>query len=129
MATKTDTSAQRLSQSPWPVTFLSGIFLASAFIPPGPYKGLPPFVHRFGFASIFAGAGYVLSTGDSRNGSGVSTAWSLIYLFLNARKSLAAPRHPIAVGLTLATIGSASLYGSEYFFLSNDEEDSLSADV
>ncbi|KAF9649569.1 hypothetical protein BDM02DRAFT_3113608 [Thelephora ganbajun] len=127
MVTKPDATAKRLSQSPWPVTSLAGLFLASAFIPPSPHKGLPLFVHRFGFAGIFAGAGYVLSTGDSRNGSGISTAWSLIYLFLNARKSLAAPRHPVAVGLTLATIGSAGLYGSEYPFLSGDDGDSSSA--
>ena len=50
-------------------------------------------------------------------------AWSLIYLFLNARKSLGAPRHPVAVGLTLATVGSAGLYGSEYLFLSSDDGD------
>lgn len=52
--------------------------LASAFIPPSSRKGLPPFVHRFGFAGIFAGAGYVLSTGDSRNGSGISTGQSAL---------------------------------------------------
>lgn len=56
-------------------------------------------------------------------------AWSLIYLFLNARKSLTAPRHPIAVGLTLATVGSAGLYGSEYLFLSSDDGDSSAADA
>jgi hypothetical protein len=56
-------------------------------------------------------------------------AWSLIYLFLNARKSLAAPRHPVAVGLTFATIGSASLYGSGYLFLSGDEGDDPSGDA
>ena len=33
----------------------------------------PPFVLRIGFGAIFAGAGYVLSTGDSRNGSGIVT--------------------------------------------------------
>jgi len=55
-------------------------------------------------------------------------AWSLIYLFLNARKSLAAPRHPVAVGLVLTTIGSAGLYGSEYLFFSGDGQGSSSAD-
>jgi len=56
-------------------------------------------------------------------------AWSLIYLFLNARKSLVAPRHPVAIGLTLATIGSAGLYGSEYLFLSSDDGNGFSADA
>jgi len=57
------------------------------------------------------------------------SAWSLIYLFLNARKSLIAPRHPVAVGLTFATFGSAGLYGSEYLFFSSDEGDGSSADA
>ena len=33
----------------------------------------PPFVLRSGFGAIFAGAGYVLASGDSRNGSGIAT--------------------------------------------------------
>ena len=33
----------------------------------------PPFVLRAGFGAIFAGAGYVLASGDSRNGSGIVT--------------------------------------------------------
>jgi hypothetical protein len=35
--------------------------------------GLPPLYQRIGFPFIFLGAGYVLSTGDKRNGSGIST--------------------------------------------------------
>ena len=58
----------------------------------------------------------------------LAPAWSLIYLFLNARKSLAAPRHPVAVGLVFATIGSAGLYGSEYLSLGSGREDGSSAD-
>jgi len=34
----------------------------------------------------------------------------------------------VAVGLALTTIGSAGLYGSEYFFLGGDGEGSSSAD-
>ncbi len=30
-------------------------------------------MYRFGFGAIFAGAGYVLSTGDVYNGSGITT--------------------------------------------------------
>lgn len=56
-------------------------------------------------------------------------AWSLIYLFLNGSKPFAAPRHPVAVGLTLATVGSAGLYGSEYFFLSGNDGDNPSVDA
>ncbi|EMD40306.1 hypothetical protein CERSUDRAFT_91023 [Gelatoporia subvermispora B] len=108
------------SQSSTPVWALSSLFFATSVIPPRP--GLPPIVHRLGFGAIFAGAGYVLSTGDTRNGSGISTAWSLIYLFLNFRKSLKAPRHPISLALTAATLASSTIYGSEYFVLQEDEE-------
>lgn len=45
--------------------------LASSLIPPNPR--LPPLMHRVGFGAIFAGAGYVVSCGDTRNGSGITT--------------------------------------------------------
>lgn len=34
---------------------------------------LPPFALRFGFGLIFAGAGYILSSGDIENGSAITT--------------------------------------------------------
>ncbi|OCH89980.1 hypothetical protein OBBRIDRAFT_630723 [Obba rivulosa] len=108
------------SQSPVPTWALSGLFFATSVIPPRP--GLPPIVHRLGFGAIFAGAGYVLSTGDTRNGSGIATAWSLMYLFLNSRKSLQPPRHPISLALTAATVASSTIYGSEYFVLQDGDD-------
>lgn len=38
----------------------------------------PPFALRFTFGLIFAGAGYVLSTGDVENGCGIATCKSLL---------------------------------------------------
>jgi hypothetical protein len=32
------------------------------------------------------------------------------------------PRHPVSLGLTLATMASAALYGTEYFVLQGDED-------
>jgi hypothetical protein len=48
---------------------------ASAIFPPRLHAQTftPPFVLRVGFGAVFAGAGYVLSTGDSENGSGIAT--------------------------------------------------------
>lgn len=49
--------------------------LASSLFPPSLHAQTftPPFVLRMGFGAIFAGAGYVLASGDSRNGSGIAT--------------------------------------------------------
>ncbi|OSX59610.1 hypothetical protein POSPLADRAFT_1151133, partial [Postia placenta MAD-698-R-SB12] len=91
-----------------------------SLIPPNPR--LPPLMHRVGFGAIFAGAGYVVSCGDTRNGSGITTAWSLTYLFLNLRKSLLTARHPLSLVLTAATLASSTVYGSEYFLLQEKDE-------
>ncbi|KAL6307130.1 hypothetical protein BKA93DRAFT_823597 [Sparassis latifolia] len=126
------------SQYPIPVWSLSALFLASSFVPPRPF--FPPIMHRIGFGAIFAGAGYVLSTGDTRNGSGITTgaspitasaslltpasisaAWSLTYLFFNMRKSLTSNRSAVSLALTGATLASTALYGSEYFLLQTDD--------
>ena len=34
---------------------------------------IAPFLHRVGFTAVFGGAGYAISTGDVRNGSGIAT--------------------------------------------------------
>jgi hypothetical protein len=34
---------------------------------------IAPFLHRVGFAAVLGGAGYAISTGDVRNGSGIAT--------------------------------------------------------
>lgn len=47
------------------------VVLASSVIPPSPLR--PPLMQRLGFGAIFAGAGYVVSTGDVYNGTGIST--------------------------------------------------------
>jgi len=76
---------------------------------------IAPFIHRVGFAFVFGGAGYAISTGDVRNGSGIATAWSLTYLFLNLRKSLKAPRNPLSLAMSGGAMACAGIYGTEYF--------------
>ncbi|CAL1699868.1 unnamed protein product [Somion occarium] len=108
------------SQSPWPMWTVAGIFLASSIVPPNPLR--PPLMYRLGFGAIFSGAGYVISTGDVYNGTGIATAWSLTYLFLNLRKSLKPPLSGLSLALSGAALASSTLYGAEYFLL--QEKDS-----
>ena len=104
-----------------------------------PRPPLPPFLHRVGFAVAFGAASYVLATGDTRNGSGISTgvspeltfvwvnlphtdliaAWSLTYLFLHLRNTLRPPRHPAGLALAGSVSGCAALFGTEYFYFQN----------
>ncbi|EIW76511.1 hypothetical protein CONPUDRAFT_169030 [Coniophora puteana RWD-64-598 SS2] len=112
-------SIRPYAQSKGPAFALATLFGASAIIPHTALNAgaayIPPFLQRFGFSAVFGVAGYVLGSGDVRNGSGIATAWSLTYLFLNLRKSVKAPRHPLSLGLAGAAAASAGLYGTEYF--------------
>jgi len=107
---------------------LSALFFASAAFPPNlrAQTFTPPFVLRIGFGTIFAGAGYVLASGDSRNGSGIATAWSLSYFVLEQfslglQRSLRLPRSRLSLALSSATAATAVLYGTEHYFLGNEE--------
>lgn len=109
---------------------MSTLFFASAIFPPRLHAQTftPPFVLRVGFGAIFAGAGYVLSTGDSKNGSGIASGWSLNYLVieqfaLGLQRSLRLPRSRLAIALSGATAATAILYGTEHFFLSDEESE------
>jgi len=76
--------------------------------------GMPSVLSTIAFTTIFAGTGYVTNTGDLENGAGISTAWSLCYLMINAKNGLKSLR-PWPVMLTgLAGINAAS-YGTYYF--------------
>jgi len=121
---------QRISQSSIPCFGLSTLFFASAISPPRLHAQTftPPFVLRVGFGAIFAGAGYVLSTGDSKNGSGIATAWSLSYFVieqfsLGLQRSLRLPRSRLSLALSGATAATAMLYGTEHYFLSDEESE------
>lgn len=80
-----------------------------------PHTHIVPFLHRVGFSATLGGAGYAISAGDVRNGSGIATAWSLMYLFLHFRKSLKAPRNPLSLALAGGAAVCAGTYGMEYF--------------
>lgn len=104
---------------------------------------------RVGFGAIFAGAGYVLASGDSRNGSGIATgnewhielpdfiapyidlgitAWSLSYFVLEQfslglQRSVRLPRSGLSLALSGATAATAVLYGTEHFVSGDDESE------
>jgi len=124
------TKEQRISQSSIPCFGLSTLFFASALFPPRLHARTftPPFVLRIGFGAIFAGAGYVLSTGDSRNGSGIASAWSLSYFILEQfalglERSLRLPRSRLSLALSGATAATGILYGREHYFLGDGESE------
>ncbi|CUA67818.1 hypothetical protein RSOLAG22IIIB_03247 [Rhizoctonia solani] len=106
-----------IAHSPWPIWISGAIFMSTAGLKSA---GLPPLYQRIGFPFIFLGAGYVLSTGDKRNGSGISTAWSATYLFLNGRTALRT-RSPSALMLTAAATTTLGIYGTEYFYLNRND--------
>ncbi|KAI0265208.1 hypothetical protein BC834DRAFT_198761 [Gloeopeniophorella convolvens] len=121
---------QRFSQSSIPCFGLSALFFASAFFPPALHAKTftPPFVLRVGFGTVFAGAGYVLASGDSRNGSGIATAWSLSYFLieqftLGLEKTARLPRSRLAIALSGATAATAALYGTEHFLQDGEDPD------
>ncbi|KAL5507695.1 hypothetical protein ACEPAH_5313 [Sanghuangporus vaninii] len=116
-----ENAVRSYSRSPWPAWSLASIFLASSVLPPKYFPKLPPFPQRLGFSIIMYGAGYVISTGDSLNGSGISTAWSLTYLFWNGRRSFTTLRSPLSIFLAGATALSTGLYGTEYFILGDTD--------
>jgi len=125
------TPEQRISQSSIPCFGLSALFFGSALFPPSlrAQTFTPPFVLRIGFGTIFAGAGYVLASGDSRNGSGIATAWSLSYFVLEQfslgfQRTFRLPRSRLSIALSSATAATAVLYGTEHFIL-NDEDSEL----
>ncbi|KAG0151844.1 hypothetical protein CROQUDRAFT_35954 [Cronartium quercuum f. sp. fusiforme G11] len=79
-----------VTSSPWPAWSMSALLLGS--LPAASRKsslsaGLPPLWQLAPLAMAFGLAGYITSTGDTNNGSGTTSAWSFIYLFLHAKQS------------------------------------------
>ncbi|BGP13152.1 hypothetical protein JCM10213_000270 [Rhodosporidiobolus nylandii] len=104
----------RLATSPYPAWTTSAILLAATPLCVRAPYGFPHLLQLPGFAAIFGGSGYMIKTGDALNGSGTTTAWSLIYLFFNGKKALQA-RRPVPMGLAGVAAAQAGLYGWWYF--------------
>ncbi|KAL7344374.1 hypothetical protein BJY59DRAFT_718604 [Rhodotorula toruloides] len=91
---------------------------ATAPAPPPRTANLPPWLIRTAESPALAWSTsailYMIKVGDPLNGSGTTTAWSLIYLLLNTRKAIVA-RSPTALAVTGVVAAQAGLYGSYYF--------------
>ena len=79
---RAECSLSVLFSYPFCLLSLSLQVYGSALFPPSlrTQTFTPPLVLRIGFGTIFAGAGYVLASGDSRNGSGIATGNDISYL-------------------------------------------------
>ncbi|CEG68734.1 hypothetical protein RMATCC62417_04939 [Rhizopus microsporus] len=100
------------SESPYPVWALSAFNLATV---PASFRnapGLPHPIVSIAFSAIFAGAGYVVNTGDSDNGSGIATAWGLSWAFLHAKKAILS-RKPLPLALLGAVTVNTYVYGKK----------------
>ncbi|KAE8264245.1 hypothetical protein A4X03_0g1090 [Tilletia caries] len=82
-----------------------------------PLAALPPFYQLVGFSAVFAGGGYIVKQGDSLNGSGVMSAWSMLFLFFRLIPSLRprAPAQPLPFILSSSTLAIGSIYAAHYF--------------
>ncbi|GAA5994831.1 hypothetical protein JCM5350_000905 [Sporobolomyces pararoseus] len=99
-----------IAESPNASWLTSGLLLSAVPFCVKRAVGFPHLVQLPLFAAIFGGSGYMIQAGDPINGSGTTTAWSLTYLFLHAKKAFVSKRPgPIAlagaVGLQAATYG------------------------
>ncbi|GAA5860570.1 hypothetical protein JCM1840_000303 [Sporobolomyces johnsonii] len=102
-----------VAESPIAAWSTSGLMLAAVPLCVRNPLGFPHLVQLPLFAAIFGGSGYMVHVGDPVNGSGTTTAWSLIYLFLNGRKALVS-RRPGPIALAAVAAAQAGTYGWYY---------------
>ncbi|GAA5857632.1 hypothetical protein JCM8547_004306 [Rhodosporidiobolus lusitaniae] len=104
----------RAATSPYPAWSTSAALLASVpFCVRNPF-GYPHLLQLPAAAGIFGFSGYMVDAGDALNGAGTTTAWSLTYLFFNARKAFQS-RRPGPIGLAGVAAAQAGVYGWWYF--------------
>ncbi|GAA6005221.1 hypothetical protein JCM10207_002902 [Rhodosporidiobolus poonsookiae] len=113
-AASTPRFISQLAQSPLPAWTTSAVLLGALPLCVRNPRGFPHLLQLPAFAAIFGGCGYMIQSGDALNGSGTTTAWSLIYLFFNAKKALKA-RQPAPRVLAAVAALQAGTYGWWYF--------------
>ncbi|GAA96110.1 uncharacterized protein L969DRAFT_43635 [Mixia osmundae IAM 14324] len=116
---------ERLGKSPYPAWITSGALFVGNGLTLLKHPGLPPFVQLSGFWLIFGFSGYA-TTKDWQNGAGISTAWSMSYLFLNAKRAVKS-RGPAALALTSVMLGNLAIYGTTWWNIS--DQDSMAIKV
>ncbi|KAK9471308.1 uncharacterized protein V1510DRAFT_404289 [Dipodascopsis tothii] len=106
----------RLAVTPVPAWAMAGSLLATfpraAALPT--YK--PSRLSCLGFGGALALGGYIIYDGDQVNGAGFASAWSTLYLMANGKAALKQLR-PWPALLSGGALGTALLYGREFFFL------------
>ncbi|KXN74542.1 hypothetical protein CONCODRAFT_67405 [Conidiobolus coronatus NRRL 28638] len=110
----------KIAETPYPALITSlACFAATPF---ATYRGaaiiagMPSRFQTVGFGSIFAGVGYISSTGDVYNSTGIATAWSLTYCILNLKQTVfTSPRHILPMALTSTVVTQGIIYGQRYY--------------
>ncbi|CAO3648098.1 unnamed protein product [Cunninghamella blakesleeana] len=100
------------ANSPITVWGLSALSLATLPLAAKKVPGIPSIFQSIAFGAIYGGAGYVTYVGDSENGAGIATAWSLSWTFLNAKTALKSCK-PIPLLMVGATAYNVLVYGNK----------------
>ncbi|KAF9426340.1 hypothetical protein BGZ94_006655 [Podila epigama] len=82
----------KLAVSPYPEWSLAALCAASLPAAARSAPAMPRLGVMMGFTAIFSGSGYMKYMNDPENGSGTTTSWSVMYLFLNLRRTLREPK-------------------------------------
>ncbi|KAG0226034.1 hypothetical protein BGW41_004417 [Actinomortierella wolfii] len=104
------TTLYKLAAMPYPEWGMSALCAAAA---PAAARGavaMPHFGVLMGFSAIFGLSGYMKHMNDPDNGSGTTTSWSLIYLFLNLRRTIRQPR-PLPSMLIAGALANLAISG------------------
>ncbi|KAG0332182.1 hypothetical protein BG004_001359 [Podila humilis] len=100
----------KLAASPYPEWSMSALCAASL---PSAARSAPSMPHlgvMMGFSAVFATAGYMKYMKDAENGSGTTTSWCLLYLFLNLRRTISQPK-PLPSLLIAGAITNLAISG------------------
>ncbi|KAF9975780.1 hypothetical protein BGZ73_000451 [Actinomortierella ambigua] len=85
------TAFYKLAAMPYPEWGMAALCAAAAPAAAKSAAGMPHFGVLMGFSAIYGFSGYMKHMNDPDNGSGTTTSWSLIYLFLNLRRTIRQP--------------------------------------
>ncbi|CAG8532840.1 8368_t:CDS:2 [Paraglomus occultum] len=110
-----------LAKTPYSAWAMSALCFASTPAAMMKFTGVPSLLELSAFGFIFAGAGYITSTGDITNGSGTTTAWSLSYMLFNMSRAVKSKK-PLPLILMSGALANAALHGKQYFFSEPDSD-------
>ncbi|KAF9432430.1 hypothetical protein BGZ76_010819 [Entomortierella beljakovae] len=82
----------KLATSPYPDWTLSAMSAVAVPLAIRAGSGFPHVSIMAAFTGMWGCSGYMKYMKDPENGSGTNTAWSLLYLFVNMRKTIAQPK-------------------------------------